>query len=163
MILELCCAWQIPHLSGRSQDCFRNMPVQHDRRVCRKKGCGRYCGPVRDFSRESSCCGRFGEAIISCPRREWSLSSPVVPPVAEYGLRYPNSSHVCVHRWIWLSASDKESAVLSHIYSQSRGYRIWHISTLNMLVTMWTTFLDMKNFGFCPRILFMVSFDPHNK
>jgi hypothetical protein len=28
-----------------------------------KKGCGRYCGPVRDLSRESSCCGRFGEAI----------------------------------------------------------------------------------------------------
>jgi hypothetical protein len=24
---------------------------------------GKYCGPVRDLSRESRCCGRFGEAI----------------------------------------------------------------------------------------------------
>jgi len=31
--------------------------------AAKKKVCGRYCGPVRDLSRESSCCGRFGEAL----------------------------------------------------------------------------------------------------
>jgi len=124
----------------------------------------------RDLSRESSCCGRFGEAInllspagmepqfVGCP-----ASSPVA--CTDCGIPTPHmfvcTSQVVTER----SANNKEMNCNFEIYffAVSGTTDLTHHSSEYGGFTGWAAFLDMKNLVFCKQIVFVVSSDSHNK